>query len=553
MSFTRGLVRHLSAALLGLTTLGAAQAHAQPSPGDGTSRFFVMVKGIRIGSESVDVTRTPTSLKISGVGQLAPPFDLVTSKFEMTYGSDGHPQQLTIEGVLRGQAITLATSFGVTTAVSDMMQGPQRGSNTLQISPRTIVLPSNFFAAYEALAARLGTTPIGTRLPVFLPPEGEIGLSVDAVTARRIVTPSGASDLKQFDLTFNAPGAFVKVQVWVDANGRLARIVRPSASLVVVREDLATVMAREETVRNAGDEDVFIGASGFTLAATITRPAGAAAKMPAVILVGGQGRQNRDETTYGVPKFGQMAGDLAAAGYLVVRYDKRGVGQSGGRIEHAGIPEYAEDVVAIVAWLRKRKDIDTNRIAVVAHGEGAAVALTAAAREKRITRVALVAAPGTSGRELTMEQQRLSLARLNEGDADRQAKIALQQRVIDAVITGNGWEAVPPDVRRQADSIWFKTWLLFDPRATIDRIKQPLLVVHGALDREIPVAHADRLDAMARARKGVPPAGSVKVIVPGVNHLLVPATTGEVDEYDSLPVKTVSPDVMAAIIQWLKG
>ncbi len=240
-------------------------------------------------------------------------------------------------------------------------------------------------------------------------------------------------------------------------------------------------------------------------------------------------------------------------GYLVVRYDKRGVGQSGGRIENAGLAEYAEDVIAIVTWLRKRKDIDGDRVSVIAHGEGAAVALTAAAREKRISRVALIAAPGTSGRELTLEQQRLSLARLNETDADRQAKIALQQRVVDAVITGNGWEAVPPDVRRQADSVWFRTWLLFEPGAIINKIKQPILVVHGALDREVPVAHADRLDALATARKGVPPAHSAKIIVPGVNHLLVPATTGEIDEYDALPVKTVSPAVMAAILQWLKG
>ncbi len=157
-----------------------------------------MVRGVRIGSESVDVTRTAAGMKISAVGQLAPPFDLVTSRFEMAYGSDGHPQQLTIEGVLRGQVITLGSTFGVTTAVSDIMQGPQRASNTMQISPRTIVLPNNFFAAYEALAARLATTPIGTRLPIFLAPEGEIGASVDAVTPRRIVSPSGATDLKQY-------------------------------------------------------------------------------------------------------------------------------------------------------------------------------------------------------------------------------------------------------------------------------------------------------------------------------------------------------------------
>jgi len=42
------------------------------------------------------------------------------------------------------------------------------------------------------------------------------------------------------------------------------------------------------------------------------------------------------------------------------------------------------------------------------------------------------------------------------------------------------------------------------------------------------------------------------VKVPAVNHLLAAATTGEVDEYASLPDKHVSPAVSAAVVGWLK-
>ena len=41
--------------------------------------------------------------------------------------------------------------------------------------------------------------------------------------------------------------------------------------------------------------------------------------------------------------------------------------------------------------------------------------------------------------------------------------------------------------------------------------------------------------------------------MPGVNHLLLPAKTGEPDEYDSLPTQIISPDAVKAIIDWLNA
>jgi pimeloyl-ACP methyl ester carboxylesterase len=238
---------------------------------------------------------------------------------------------------------------------------------------------------------------------------------------------------------------------------------------------------------------------------------------------------------------------------VVVRYDKRGIGQSGGRQEHAGVVEYGQDVASIVAWLRKRRDIDGSRISLIGYGEGGAMALSAAVKDNKISGVALIAAPGTAGREFTLEQQRLSLRRSKEPESGHAAKIAMQQRIIDAVLTGRGWETLPEDVRYQADTAWFKSWLAFDPAVAVNKLKQPILIVHGALDREIPAAHADRLETMGRARRGVSAERTRKVVVPGLNHLLVTSTTGEVDEYEALPERTVSPLVTAAIVDWLKA
>jgi fermentation-respiration switch protein FrsA (DUF1100 family) len=135
-------------------------------------------------------------------------------------------------------------------------------------------------------------------------------------------------------------------------------------------------------------------------------------------------------------------------------------------------------------------------------------------------------------------------------DVDRQERRALQQRVLHAAMTGSGWSAVPEDVRKQADTDWFRTWLRFDPDRALSRFDQPVLIVHGALDREVLADEATRLEELALRKKN---RSVQKAVVPGVNHLLVPATTGEVTEYSSLSDRALSPDVVAAIVTWLKG
>ena len=67
---------------------------------------------------------------------------------------------------------------------------------------------------------------------------------------------------------------------------------------------------------------------------------------------------------------------------------------------------------------------------------------------------------------------------------------------------------------------------------------------------EVTATNADRLEALAKARKQ--PAVVEVIKIPGVNHLLVPAQTGEVGEYSALADKEISPVAMAAVVDWLK-
>jgi pimeloyl-ACP methyl ester carboxylesterase len=331
----------------------------------------------------------------------------------------------------------------------------------------------------------------------------------------------------------------------------MIRFSVPAQSLEVVREDIASVSSRSVSISRPNDEQVKIPSNGFSLAGTLSRPSQASGgRLPAVVLVGGSGPTDRDSMAFGIPILGQIADALADAGFIVVRYDKRGIGQSGGRAEAAGLADYADDVRATVKLLADRKDVDPKRIAVIGHSEGGLVALMAAAKEKRIAAVGLIATPGSTGADIVLAQQQHLLNRMKLTPEEKQAKVDAQKQIHEAVITGKGLEALPPDVRRSVDNPEFQSLLTSDPAKLVASVRQPLLIVQGALDTQVEPQNADRLEALARARKSAPPVEVVKV--PSVNHLLVPATTGEADEYGTLKDKQVSQLVTEALVTWLK-
>lgn len=550
---------HLIVAILFCITPAFSKAPtAAPVDGQNTQTsaepavFTISYRGAPVGQETVVLTQTDTGWKVSSTGGQSAPAPFTIDKFEATYSRTWQPVALDIEARAGDQLLTLKSTFTATSASTDMMQSGQKNQVTQPISPGSIVLPNNFFGAYEAMAARLSAMQVGATFPVYVLPQAEVAGTITAITPQRIQTTDRLIELRHYSVAIRNPGGPVNVEIGVDGQNRLARIAVPSAGILVLRSDLSGVMKRDVTFRNDRDQQVFINSLGFTIAATVTPPPTLAARMPAVVLIAGSGSSDRDETVANVPVFGQLSSDLAKAGYFVVRYDKRGIGQSGGRTESATLQDYADDAVQIVEWLGKRKDIDPKRISLVGYSEGGYVAMLAAARAgDKVAAITLVASPGTSGRELVLAQQQHALELSNDSEDVKAAKIQLQQRIINSVVSGTDWQGIPPEMQRQADTLWFKSLIEFDPAATMKKVKQPVLIVQGSKDAVVAASNADKLETLASGRKEKSAAQTKKVVLPGLNHLLVPATTGETSEYFSLSIRTVSPDVAKSIADWL--
>jgi len=531
----------LGAALCFAAGPAAAQPQPLPQPQPGDATFGVFVRNAQIGREQVTLSRNDSGWIITSSGTTGAPGDFTLTRFEMKYTTDWEPQEMRLDGRVRETPIGIATSFSLTSAISEISQAGRSGTKTDQISARSIVVPANVYGAYEALAARLWDTKANTEIPIYFVPQTEIKALVKTVTDQALTGPGGSLPTRRFGVTLQDPSGALNVNVIVDNRLRLVRFERPDLGLQVIREDAASVAVRTQVARNPTDAEIKIPANGFQLAGTMTTPPSVAGRLrhPAVVLVGGAAPPDRDEVIGGVPMFTQLARALADAGMIVLRYDRRGSGQSGGRTDAVTLGDYADDAIAVVKWISKQNSVEGRHIVLAGYADGAAVALIAASREKRIAGVITLEASGSLGADLLLLQQERVLDDLKLSPTDRQARIDLQKKIQAAVVSGKGWEGIPEPLRRQADTPWFRSVLTYDPAVVLQKVKQPILIIHGDLDENVPASEADRLAGLANARKKAGPAEAVHV--PDVDRTLADSKT-----------RTISEKAVAAIVDWIK-
>jgi pimeloyl-ACP methyl ester carboxylesterase len=547
-------IRATLAALAIAMPLGASAQQppaAPPLQEAGAASFAIFLRGAPIGTEQIAVTRTATGWTIVSSGRLGAPIDAVARRVQVRYTADWKPLEFTFDGTVRGVAQGIHTVVEGTLATSEITSAGQSKPKKDTIDAGALLLlPSSFFGPYEAVAARLKTAAAGSEIPVYLEAQTPLTMVVGESSAEQIQTTGRLVNARRTRVVLVLPAGRLDTDLWTDDTGRMIRFSVPLQDLEVVREDIAAVSSRSVIISRPNDQQLNIPSNGFSLAGTVSKPARSTAeRLPAVVLVGGSGPTDRDGLVVGIPILGEIAGALADAGYLIVRYDKRGIGQSGGRAESASLADYADDVRAAVKLAADRKDVDPKRIAVIGHSEGGLVALMAAAKDKKIAAVGLIGTPGMTGADLVLAQQKRLLDRTKLTPEERQAKVDEQKKIHEAVITGKGLELLPPNVRRTVDTPEFQGILTSDPAKLVPQVRQPLLIVQGGLDTQVEPQNADLLEALARKRKNAPAVEVVKV--PGINHLLVPATTGEFTEYADLKDKHVSGAVTQAIVTWL--
>jgi dienelactone hydrolase len=327
-------------------------------------------------------------------------------------------------------------------------------------------------------------------------------------------------------------------------------------------------------------EDVRFTSDGIALGGTLTRPK-ASTRHAAVVLLNGSGPLNRDEEVYGWKPFQVIADHLTRAGLAVLRYDSRGVGDSGGAVYQSGLQDVAADALAAVRYLKEREDLDSHCIGLCGHSQGGIAAPLCAAESDDVAFVICISGTGLPGDEVFAAQQKaialadgtaeseweedqrdlrsfVDLVRANTPNADletvvrtlvrrqltRKAKLAEPAQGIEEADLESKVECI----LRGYNTRWFRSFLDYDPAPALAKLQCPILLVFGDLDLQV-AAEPNRRAMVQALLRGSNRDFTVRTF-PRANHLFQVALTGSPNEYGRLG-KEFLPGFLDYLTGWI--
>lgn len=315
----------------------------------------------------------------------------------------------------------------------------------------------------------------------------------------------------------------------------------------------------------------------FNLSGTLTYPKGKG-PFPAVILVSGSGPQDRNEEISNHKPFWIIADYLTNQGFAVLRYDDRGTAQSEGNFSTATSVELAQDAESALDYLKSNPKINSSKITVAGHSEGAMLAVILAARRKDIHSIALLAGPGIQGGDLLLLQQYLINKANGVPDKSNKAMQRFNRKIYKIVTNQSNVTDSKPIIEKEIrkalkntkdedltgysskeqliqESLnnlcnpWMFYFIKYDPKKDLEKVNCHVLALNGSKDLQVPPK--ENLGAM---QKYVPKSDKVQVFreLPNLNHLFQECETGNPQEYGIIE-QTIQPEVLKILGDWLKS
>lgn len=234
--------------------------------------------------------------------------------------------------------------------------------------------------------------------------------------------------------------------------------------------------------------------SQYNLKGILSLPDNEEDKLPAVLFLHGAGKADRNENgkQFVTDNFKYLSDEFTKLGFITLRYDKRGCGESEGDFLKTNLQALIDDAFSALNALKSHPQVDSDKILLVGHNEGC---ILASAINEKINVQGIVLISGftscllnSSTYELdgvikeihNMKGLKGALSRIfTNGEKLKDKNKKMLDRILasdEAIVTINGGKL---------NSEWFKQHKAFDIPASLSKIKCPTLAIVGSKDIQV--------------------------------------------------------------------
>ncbi len=312
----------------------------------------------------------------------------------------------------------------------------------------------------------------------------------------------------------------------------------------------------------------FFESNGVRIYGTLTLP-NRSEKSPACLFIGGSFPQTRDGNLDNsqidwfptpLPErnlFRDEAKILERLGIATFRYDKRGCGQSEGDFNTTSLFDLVSDARRAWQWLRGLPEIDAERIGVLGQSEGAVIALMLTAQDPDIC-FYIWQGGIYNNLEQILKWQAEAFWKSDRAKIDNfKQNFPLiywhYKQIGDLIASAKRGE----NFFQLGDTHWSKNLYLQDlkehfdnpPSAFVDKVKCPVLILHGEVDRNTPPKEALLME------QALLKAGNNNVtthIFPGLDHSFR-RLGGCNEDFVSAMSRPLDPVMPEALTNWLSS
>jgi uncharacterized protein len=299
--------------------------------------------------------------------------------------------------------------------------------------------------------------------------------------------------------------------------------------------------------------------SQFLLRGTLTIPTEKKEQYPAILIIPGTGKTDRDGNDKGIRLnlYKELAEYMTSIGFVTLRYDKRGTHESSGDYYTAGVKDLIDDAAACVEFLKKDERVNADKVLILGHSEGALLA-PAVHIQTPVSGLILLAGAAESSKDLLPKQFEMAMKEIKEtkgfkGSLFRMLKIAnkaQKQRdaVMEKIMSSN--EPVMKMRGAKLNAKWMREQMEYNVCDYLQKVDCPTIAITGEKDIQVPPDHAERMAEMVLGE-------SEWHVISDMNHILRKypkdhTMLGLMKEYKSLFETPIDSELLDILEKWLK-